>query len=411
MPGSATISFSHADMQWQMDAKNDRRGSERNGTARKAGHTAVGVATDAVNSLSDQRLRTHCATKHLEMRGSRATKRSRPTRGKNAKCQARVGGQRTARCAVRHAARKNGHCKMARGGREEQRQKGSAAVGFLFSGAAANSKHSSVFFTTEVGRVSADGCLSLCRCLRACGSRLLPWRALGCATPAATALCDTAGMERVGAEITQVWFARRRAGTQLAEGRGCDAGKTKGGSFACLLPTAPDVLACQELVVKVVCGFFWQRGERRAQQQFGSFARVFAGSRRGATHARAKECTERRARGRNSEVGLVGPAKRKSATRGTVSRRGGAETPRTPCISHGKAATGRGVRSPSPKTRHGHTAKTWALHRLTRARAGTAARKSGKLKRSLDMVGPRNKSEQGQGAGRQPPRLGTAHAR
>ncbi|KAH8615310.1 hypothetical protein ERJ75_000598100 [Trypanosoma vivax] len=130
-------------------------------------------------------------------------------------------------------------------------------------------RNQSVFFTTKVGRVSADGCLSLCRCLRAGGNRLLPWRALGCATPAATALCDTAGMERVGAEITQVCFARRRAGTQLAEGRGCGAGKTKGGSFACLLPTAPDVLACQELVVEVVCGFFWQRGERRAQSSLG----------------------------------------------------------------------------------------------------------------------------------------------
>ncbi|KAH8615311.1 hypothetical protein ERJ75_000598700 [Trypanosoma vivax] len=115
---------------------------------------------------------------------------------------------------------------------DEQRQTGSAAVGFLFSGAASSGETRSVFFTTKVGRVSADGCLSLCRCLRAGGSRLLPWRALGCATPAATALCDTAGMERVGAEITQVCFARRRAGTQLAEGRGCDAGKTKGGSFA-----------------------------------------------------------------------------------------------------------------------------------------------------------------------------------
>ncbi|CCD20820.1 hypothetical protein, conserved in T. vivax [Trypanosoma vivax Y486] len=256
MPGSATISFSHADMQWQRDEKIDRRGSERNGNARKQTHKAVGVATDAVNSLSDQRLRTDHETRHLETRGSRATKRSRPHRGENAKCQARVGGQRTARCAVRHANRKNGHCKMARGGRDERRQTGNAAVGFLFSGAASSGETRSVFFTTKVGRVSADGCLSLCRCLRAGGSRLLPWRALGCATPAATALCDAAGRERVGAEITQVCFARRRAGTQLAEGRGCDAGEAKDGSFACLLPTAPDVLACQELVVKVVCGFF-----------------------------------------------------------------------------------------------------------------------------------------------------------
>ncbi|KAH8606083.1 hypothetical protein ERJ75_001551200 [Trypanosoma vivax] len=77
--------------------------------------------------------------------------------------------------------------------RDEQRQTGSAAVGFLFSGAASSGETRSVFFTTKVGRVSADGCLSLCRCLRAGGSRLLPWRALGCATPAATALCDTAG--------------------------------------------------------------------------------------------------------------------------------------------------------------------------------------------------------------------------
>ncbi|KAH8615258.1 hypothetical protein ERJ75_000602600 [Trypanosoma vivax] len=66
MPGSATISFSHADMQWQRDEKIDRRGSERNGTARKQAHEAVGVATDAVNSLSDQRLRTDHETRHLE---------------------------------------------------------------------------------------------------------------------------------------------------------------------------------------------------------------------------------------------------------------------------------------------------------------------------------------------------------
>ncbi|KAH8606084.1 hypothetical protein ERJ75_001551100 [Trypanosoma vivax] len=59
--------------------------------------------------------------------------------------------------------------------------------------------------------------------------------------------------------------------------------------------------------------------------------------------------------------------------------------------------------------------KAWARQRHGTSTADEGARRDGseedgRLKRSLDMVGPGNKSEQGQGAGRQPPRLGKAHA-
>ncbi|KAH8603834.1 hypothetical protein ERJ75_001781200 [Trypanosoma vivax] len=217
-------------------------------------------------------------------------------------------------------------------------------------------------------------------------------------------------MERVGAEITQVCFARRRAGTQLAEGRGCDAGKTKGGSFACLLPTAPDVLACQELVVKVVCGFFGSAASDARSSSLG-LSHVCSREAGAEQHIRARKS----ARNGGHEAATVrwvwwtGKKEEPTAGRGEDPQqtRSATDTMHQPRESGYRAWRAQPVAQD----------KAWAHGKdMGQALADEGARRDGsEEEREAEKVAghgrTEDKSEQGQGAGRQPPRLGKAHAR